>query len=49
MHENDILAGLEHAIKNMRAEAEHDTLVRLTYLPALQELRDRLQREARGA
>jgi hypothetical protein len=47
-HPNDKLAALDLAIKALREAYAGDALVELTYLPALQELRDDTQREARG-
>lgn len=49
IHPNDKLAALDLAIKTVREAYAGDALVELTYLPALQELRDQAQREARGA
>lgn len=43
----DIIASLDYAIRKAREDAPHDTLVRLIYLPALQEQRDAALREAR--
>ncbi|WP_372183203.1 hypothetical protein [Xanthomonas axonopodis] len=48
LHPNDKLAALDWALKLARAEAHFDELVRLTHVPALQELRDEAQRDARG-
>ena len=48
MHPNDRLAALEWALARAREAAKTDDLVRLTHVPALQELRDEAQREARG-
>ncbi|UXA66058.1 hypothetical protein [Xanthomonas prunicola] len=48
MHPNDRLAALEWALARARDTGKTDELVRLTHVPALQELRDEAQREARG-
>ncbi|CAD7379515.1 hypothetical protein GGR60_000918 [Xanthomonas arboricola] len=48
MHPNDRLAALEWALARARDAGKTDELVRLTHVPALQELRDEAQREARG-
>ncbi|MGV1119199.1 hypothetical protein [Xanthomonas translucens] len=48
IHANDKLAALQWAVEQARAEAHFDDLVRLNVLPALQQLRDDAQREARG-
>ncbi|QTK37310.1 hypothetical protein [Xanthomonas citri] len=48
MHINDRLAALEWALARAREAGKTDELVRLTHVPALQELRDEAQREARG-
>lgn len=45
MHPNDKLAALDWAVQ--QAQKSDDALVRLNVLPALQELRDEAQREAR--
>lgn len=46
MHPNDTLAALEYAVKKAREDAETDDLVKLVYLPALQEKRDEVKRES---
>ena len=45
MHPNDIIAALEWAVA--QARAKDDEIVRLTHMPALQELLDEARREAR--
>jgi len=47
-HPNDTLAALEWAIRAALVASVTDDMVRLVYLPALQELRDGAQREARA-
>ncbi|MBV6794273.1 hypothetical protein [Xanthomonas euvesicatoria] len=47
LHPNDKLAALDWALKFAREAGKTDELVRLTHVPALQELRDEAQ-EARG-
>ena len=46
-HPNDTLAALEWAVAQAREAAKTDDMVRLNYLPALQEQRDAALREAR--
>ncbi|NJC47359.1 UNVERIFIED_ORG: hypothetical protein GGR78_000580 [Xanthomonas campestris] len=48
LHMNDKLAGLDWALNRARESAARDELIRLTYRPALQQLRDQAQRETRG-
>ncbi|MEQ8034305.1 hypothetical protein [Xanthomonas sp. WHRI 6106] len=48
LHPNDKIAALDWALSRAREAAAGDELIRLTHLPALQELRDEAQREARG-
>ncbi|WOB24786.1 MULTISPECIES: hypothetical protein [Xanthomonas] len=48
MHPNDRLSALDWALKLAREAGKTEELVRLTHVPALQELRDEAQREARG-
>ncbi|WP_369913943.1 hypothetical protein AB8810_13015 [Xanthomonas sp. NCPPB 3005] len=47
IHANDKLAALQWAVERARAAAASDELVRLNVLPALQQLRDDAQQEAR--
>ncbi|MCI2243840.1 hypothetical protein L3067_04355 [Xanthomonas sp. PPL568] len=47
IHANDKLAALQWAVERAREAAAGDELVRLNVLPALQQLRDDAQREAR--
>lgn len=46
---NDTIAALDLAIKCLREARLDDALVDLIYLPALQDLRNKVQQEARGA
>lgn len=48
IHANDKLAALQWAVEQARHAAAGDDLVRLNVLPALQQLRDQAQPEARG-
>ncbi|WP_161556434.1 hypothetical protein [Xanthomonas arboricola] len=48
LHPNDKLAALDWALAKAHEAATGDELIRLTHLPALQQLRDQAQREARG-
>lgn len=48
LHPNDKLAALDWALAKAREAALSDEIVRLMHLPALQQLRDEAQREARG-
>lgn len=48
LHPNDKLAALDWALVKAREAALIYEIVRLMYLPALQQLRDEAQREARG-
>lgn len=48
IHPNDKLAALDWAVRQAQKHTD-DTLVKLSVLPVLQELRDQAQREARGA
>ncbi|WP_181142584.1 hypothetical protein [Xanthomonas arboricola] len=48
LHPNDKLAALDWALSRAREITASDELIRLTRLPALQQLRDQAQREARG-
>ncbi|MEA5123262.1 hypothetical protein [Xanthomonas floridensis] len=48
LHPNDKLAALDWALSRAREAGASDELIRLTHLPALQQLRDQAQREARG-
>lgn len=48
LHPNDKLAALEWAVNQARKDTT-DPLVRYSILPALQQLRDEAQREARRA
>ncbi|QNH21200.1 hypothetical protein HEP73_02112 [Xanthomonas sp. GW] len=48
IHPNDKLAAIQWAVEQARQAAASDELVRLNILPALQQLRDDAQREARG-
>ena len=47
IHPNDKLAALDWAVQQAQ-KATDDTLVKLSVLPVLQELRDQAQREERG-
>ncbi|MBB3759252.1 hypothetical protein [Xanthomonas arboricola] len=48
LHPNDKLSALDWALSHAREAGASDELIRLTHLPALQQLRDEAQREARG-
>ncbi|WP_165424283.1 hypothetical protein [Pseudoxanthomonas winnipegensis] len=47
-HPSDTLAALQWAIEQARKAPADDHLVRLVYLPALQEAQSNLLREVRG-
>ncbi|MBB5860205.1 hypothetical protein [Xanthomonas arboricola] len=47
IHPTDKLAALDWALARARDAGKTDELVRLTHVPALQELRNEAQREAR--
>ncbi|MCC5068288.1 hypothetical protein [Xanthomonas campestris] len=48
LHPSDKLAALDWALSRARDAAANDEPIRLTHLPALQQLRDEAHREARG-